>query len=359
MKRSSSLTTCLLIIFILSACSIPNDTNGTAIPNATSVYDTVSARLTATGAGSSRPLTSTPEPTQLTLTLSPFPLATTVQPTNRNAEDLVPITLSLTPSPSIPCNLAAPGRPKVDITILDGERMSPGQEFSKTWRLLNAGSCTWTTNYAIVWFSGDILAAVREQPFGAAVKPGDSVDITVDMIAPNQPGQHQSNWKLRSASGDLFGIGPTGGAPFWVRIEVITSATVTLPPVINPTQTSTPQTISRGTLDLELGKPVNLDTGKAATGAGDDLELQKSTSADFQLAPVNGARLADFGTQTPSTMDCWNSPLTGEPVRSTALKEGETLCYRTNQGMPGYLHIRTITIKGLKVTIDYLTWAMP
>jgi hypothetical protein len=345
------------ILLILTACSLSGGNGQTVLPNATSVYETISAQLTTTSEAV-RLVTHSPVPPTQAATISSMPSPTLAQTTNLVTSEPVPVTLTMTPNP-IPCNLAAAGRPYVDITIADGERMSPGQAFSKTWRLLNAGSCTWTTNYAIVWFSGDIFSAMREQAFSSNVQPGDSVDITVDMVAPNNSGQHQSNWKLRDASGALFGIGPTGGAPFWVRIEVVADATATMTPQSNPTQTGTPQAIARGTFELEVGKPFNLDSGKSGTGAGDDLELQKSATADFQLAPVNGSRLADFGTQTPNALDCWNSPLTGEPVRSTTLKVGEILCYRTNQGLPGYLRIRTITVKGPKVTIDFLTWVMP
>jgi hypothetical protein len=357
MKQRFFIIFSFFTLLILTACSFPGGDGQTVLPNATSVYETISAQLTATGAAV-RLATNSPVPPTQAATTSPVPSSTLVQATNRVTTGSVPIILSVTPNPT-PCNLAAAGRPYVDITIADGERMSPGQAFSKTWRLINAGSCAWTTNYAIVWFSGDIFSAVREQAFSSSVQPGDSVDITVDMVAPNSPGQHQSNWKLRDANGALFGIGPTGGAPFWVRIEVLADATATMTPQTIPTPTGTPQPIARGTFELEIDKPFNLDSGKSVTGAGDDMELQKSVTSDFQLGPVNGARLADFGTQTPNALDCWNSPLTGEPVRSTALKVGEILCYRTNQGLPGYLRIRTITVKGPKVTIDYLTWAMP
>jgi hypothetical protein len=42
--------------------------------------------------------------------------------------------------------------------------------------------------------------------------PGQTVEITVDMVAPLKPGTYQGNWKLRNASNVLFGIGPNGSA---------------------------------------------------------------------------------------------------------------------------------------------------
>jgi len=37
-----------------------------------------------------------------------------------------------------------------DVTVPDGTKMEPGDDFTKTWRLLNAGTCSWTTAYRLV-----------------------------------------------------------------------------------------------------------------------------------------------------------------------------------------------------------------
>ncbi|PIU90073.1 MAG: hypothetical protein COS63_04110, partial [Anaerolineae bacterium CG06_land_8_20_14_3_00_57_67] len=41
-----------------------------------------------------------------------------------------------------------------DITVPDGASFAPGAAFTKTWRLKNIGTCTWTTSYALVFVSG-------------------------------------------------------------------------------------------------------------------------------------------------------------------------------------------------------------
>jgi hypothetical protein len=56
---------------------------------------------------------------------------------------------------------------------------------------------------------------------GREIRPGEQVDIAVDMRAPDESGSYQGNWKLLNPFGQLFGIGPKGDAPFWVRISVI------------------------------------------------------------------------------------------------------------------------------------------
>ena len=90
-----------------------------------------------------------------------------------------------------------------DITIPDDTVMAPGQIFRKTWRIQNAGSCTWTAGYQLVYFSGDSLGETYAVNLPQAVAPGDTIDVSVDMTAPRRYGTFQSNWKLRSPSGNV------------------------------------------------------------------------------------------------------------------------------------------------------------
>lgn len=165
---------------------------------------------------------------------------------------------------------ASAGHP-IDLTIPDDTQMKPGESFSKTWRLVNAGSCPWTDAYAVVWFSGEDIGVSREQSFVGQVDPGQSVDVTVDMVAPTEAGVYQSNWKLRNANGGLFGIGPNGGSPFWAKIEVIEENTQT--PTLPPSDTPTPGALVSNVVSMELNDGVDLDTGAINTGSNDDIKF--------------------------------------------------------------------------------------
>ena len=149
------------------------------------------------------------------------------------------------PQPTVDtaCDQAAPGYPSIDATIDDDTEISPGKSFTKIWRLSNEGSCTWSKDYAAVWFSGEKLGEALSVPLGRQVRPGESVEISVDMVSPATAGTYQSNWKLRNAGGVLFGIGPNGDAPFWVRIVVVQTETntPTATPTFTPTITVTPE----------------------------------------------------------------------------------------------------------------------
>jgi hypothetical protein len=112
-----------------------------------------------------------------------------------------------------------------DVTVPDGTIFSPGAAFTKTWRLKNIGTCTWSTSYAAVYFSGDQMGAPTVVNLTSPVAPGGTLDVTVNMVAPTTPGHYRSYWKMRNASGVLFGLGPSANAYYLVDINVAATYT--------------------------------------------------------------------------------------------------------------------------------------
>lgn len=111
-----------------------------------------------------------------------------------------------------------------DVTIPDGTVIGPEQSFVKTWRLRNIGETTWTTNYSLVFIDGDLLGASPAVALPKDVPPNQTVDIPVSMVAPTGAGTYRSYWKLRNASGEIFGIGVNRDEAIWVEIKVESSA---------------------------------------------------------------------------------------------------------------------------------------
>ena len=111
-----------------------------------------------------------------------------------------------------------------DVTITDEMDLAPGEAFTKTWRLENAGSCPWTIGYLIYFESGDIMGGAPSQFLTSEpVLPGETIDVSVDMVAPEETGSYQGNWMLRNVKGEGFGIGEYSKA-FWVKISVVEGA---------------------------------------------------------------------------------------------------------------------------------------
>ena len=107
-----------------------------------------------------------------------------------------------------------------DVTVPDGTVYGAGAAFSKTWRIRNIGSCTWTTGYSLVFVSGSQMGGAASTNLTTSVAPGATIDLTVAMTAPSSAGTYRGNWELKNASSVIFGIGSSANLPFWVEVNV-------------------------------------------------------------------------------------------------------------------------------------------
>lgn len=108
-----------------------------------------------------------------------------------------------------------------DLTIPDGSVVAPGASFTKTWRLMNAGTCTWTASYSLVWAGGEMLGAPASLALPVEVLPGQMVDVSINLTAPASAGHYKAFFKIRNATGTQFGIGDSASDPFWADIQVV------------------------------------------------------------------------------------------------------------------------------------------
>jgi hypothetical protein len=92
--------------------------------------------------------------------------------------------------------------------------------FTKTWRLKNVGTCSWTTAYSLVFAGGDPMGAPAAIALPRTVLPGQTIDISVNLIAPAFSGTYRGAWELRNLSGKLIGTGAGFSEPIWVKIKV-------------------------------------------------------------------------------------------------------------------------------------------
>jgi hypothetical protein len=95
-----------------------------------------------------------------------------------------------------------------DVNFPDNTPVSPGQTFTKIWRIQNNGSCTWTTDYQVVHIGGEHMGAQQGMRLNHDVPPGESCEVSVTFTAPTTPGTYRSGWQLRTPDGALFGAKP-------------------------------------------------------------------------------------------------------------------------------------------------------
>ncbi len=143
---------------------------------------------------------------------------------------LPPLPSTATPISQPPATIAPSGCDKaafvIDATVPDGTIFSPGAAFTKTWRLKNVGTCTWTTSYKLVYYSGDSMSAPTTINLPWAAAWSQTVDISVNMVAPGTAGKYRGYWILSNANGQFFGIGAAASDPIWVEINVAGEAPV-------------------------------------------------------------------------------------------------------------------------------------
>jgi hypothetical protein len=175
----------------------------------TAAAQTANARMTELAAITPTPPPATPTDTPSPATDTPAP---TASPTSGD---------STATATSQTAGLGADRAEFVsDISVPDGTQMQPGEDFVKTWRIKNIGESTWTTSYSLIYSSGVNIGVTSSVSLPAEVPPNTSVDISVEMTAPTEPGDYFSFWLLRNPSQETFGVGPNANQPIYVEINV-------------------------------------------------------------------------------------------------------------------------------------------
>lgn len=142
-----------------------------------------------------------------TATFTPVPF-----PTLPQINTLTAPTNTLAPAATA-TSICDAGHFVTDVTIPDDTPIAAGDAFTKTWRVQNVGTCSWTPSYAVVFVSGTSMNGPAVQALTGNVNPGQNIDLSVSLTAPTANGNYTGNWGIRNAAGVIF-------ANFWVKIVV-------------------------------------------------------------------------------------------------------------------------------------------
>jgi len=195
MKLKLNIGVMLIAIMGITACGSPNTSQEEPTPDVavvrTSAASTVVSQFTLTAAA----FTPTPSlPTETSVSSTPGVTSTaTTQPLAQvtNAEGT---TVAL-------CDSLAY---VADVNIPDDTNMAPGQDFIKTWRVKNTGSCPWGEGYELVYAEYENEMSGQPQPLTEVVQPGQEVEISVQFTAPDEIGNYLSAWQMSNPAGVTF-----------------------------------------------------------------------------------------------------------------------------------------------------------
>ncbi|HTP03075.1 MAG TPA: CAP domain-containing protein [Anaerolineales bacterium] len=156
-------------------------------------------------------------------TVAPTTAPTTVPPTAA-APTTASESPTTSPAPTTAPTAAASAGPctdqasfVADVTVPDYSHFDARSAFTKTWRVKNSGTCTWSTDYKAVYSHGAALGGPASIPL-VETAPGAMVDISADMVAPATDGKYQTFYQLQNASGDPIPV--DDGASVWALITV-------------------------------------------------------------------------------------------------------------------------------------------
>ncbi|HEY5981921.1 MAG TPA: NBR1-Ig-like domain-containing protein [Anaerolineales bacterium] len=170
-----------------------------------------------------------------------------------------------------------------DVTIPDGTVMQPGQSFTKTWSMYNSGTCPWSTSYKLVFQGGDSMGATSAF-LPISVPIGGTVDVSVNLRAPDDGGSFKSNWQLQNDKNQAF------GSIVYVQIQVGASGSVQA----GPTSSTGSVTIS-GTFTSQAGAVDGITVNYSGTKGGTGSVKTDGSGAYSFIVPSGWS-----GTITPS-----------------------------------------------------------
>lgn len=93
--------------------------------------------------------------------------------------------------------------------------------FELTWVVRNVGTCTWYPGYMLYWHSGAHFEGPDYINFREIVPPNQNLLITLQLVAPSEPGRYYSRWYMRDPEFTQFGIGENYSDPLMIRIVAV------------------------------------------------------------------------------------------------------------------------------------------
>jgi hypothetical protein len=212
----------LLIPILLTACGgaapTPVDVDMTAGVNTmvasffgtqTALAATVIAQATATF---------TPVPPTATYTLPPptalplpsptvvyyYPSATMVI----NTPNLTPLAIGTQPTATVNPSALAFGCNNLafirDVDHPSGTVVKAGENFNKTWKVMNNGTCNWLYQYSIEFLSANYPEGGSAK-LGRIVTVNDWAEVWINLDASKNPGTYTSYWRMSDGAGHMFG----------------------------------------------------------------------------------------------------------------------------------------------------------
>lgn len=127
-----------------------------------------------------------------------------------------------------------------DVTIGEGEAITPNTPFVQSWSVRNNGEEAWPYGCYIKCSSNENLPVVPVNP----IEPGQCTVISVSLTSPSELGSYQTKWRLFTSNGSCF------GDTMWSIVQVTESGTLAL-----TQQLSNNLNLTNNSAEIPMSKP--------------------------------------------------------------------------------------------------------
>ena len=150
------------------------------------------------------------------------PVATATQTATALPTPIPPTQVQSPPDTSVTVSSACTNQAKFikNININNNTAFEGGESFTKIWRIGNLGTCTWNASYSLVFSGGETMGGSLALQLIQEVKPGETIDLSLKLMAPLYAQSYTGNWMLQDEAGNIFGIGDLFDQPLSVTIVV-------------------------------------------------------------------------------------------------------------------------------------------
>jgi hypothetical protein len=225
----------------------------------------------------------------------------------------------------------------------------------------------------LTYVHGALAANATSYSIGQDVQPGESLTLSLDLVAPLQTGAAVSLWKLKDADGQLFGMASPPDAALRVAIVVTQTSNANNNGNGNsnftdhPVAAADPEIAISGLPNVSgYGIGITMLTDQCFDFAEGEVVSCGDSAADFEydynvvlhsyIKAWNGTLFSDSLNQAPSEASCEQEDFYGMPlVISSEGPTGNYICFETDiDGYPAYGWIQPESYNDGGMTFDFL-----
>jgi len=177
-----------------------------------------------------------------TISNAPAPEAPVITPANATS-NISHQSTQMTQKSSEPSLTKSAMRFIRDVTFPDASKVQSGAVFAKIWRVRNDGEFMWPEGTVLITAGGDLLTPADLKEMVPRAQPGEEVQISATLTAPNTTGRHTAYFRLQTKEGVSFGqrlwadvVVEEEEEPSW---DVVSSAVLNPAPLLPAPELST------------------------------------------------------------------------------------------------------------------------